>query len=376
MKQKKTSLLLLTTFVLLVVVGCAGIQNLGDLGGGRGPGGPGQNANAEVDDEYTVTDGVIMDLTAPATGGGAPFDGTVDAESDLEDLVETAWGDGSLDLHRGHMPVENVLVAFLGISHDQMHVYMEEQGMNLAAVAEELELDPNNLVETLTYSLMPYVQEGVDNGVISTEEAATWIERIRVQFHNRVYWDGAAGASTEMVTTDAMEVEADTAAAVPDEAADEAAATSEATEAVSEDTEPVSNGVITDVTARGSGPGAAFDGTVDTASDLEALVETAWGEGGLGLHRGHAPIESVLVAFLGISHDQMHVYMEEQGMNLAAVSETLGLNPDDLAETLTYSFMPFVQQGVDNGVISADEADAWNEQIREQFYNRVYWDGS
>ncbi len=52
------------------------------------------------------------------SGRGSPFDGTVDAQSDLNALLETAWGDGGLDLHRGHAPIENVLEAFLGISHD------------------------------------------------------------------------------------------------------------------------------------------------------------------------------------------------------------------------------------------------------------------
>lgn len=185
--------------------------------------------------------------------------------------------------------------------------------------------------------------------------------------------DESSTADTSTVDSENSETESN------EETADSDTGTADeesAEDADTADEESVSAGVITDITARGSGPGSPFDGTVNTASDLDALVETAWGEGRLGLHRGHAPIESVLVAFLGISHDQMHVYMEEQGMNLAAVSEELGLNPDDLVETLTYSFMPFVQQGVDNGVISAEEADTWNEQIRVQFNNRVYWDGN
>lgn len=147
-----------------------------------------------VESAYSDADGVvgevITDMVAPASGGGVSFDGTVDEAADLNDLLDTAWGDGSLGLHRGHMPIENVLVAFLGISHEQMHVYMEEQGMNLAAVAEELGLDPENLVESLTYSFLPYIEDGVENGVITEDEVASWTEQVREQFSDRVYWEG------------------------------------------------------------------------------------------------------------------------------------------------------------------------------------------
>lgn len=148
-------------------------------------------ATAASDDSAdTSSGGVITDMVAPASGGGVSFDGTLDHESDLGDLVETAWGDGSLGLHRGHMPIENVLVAFLGISHEEMHVYMEEQGMNLAAVAEGLGLDPENLIESLTYSFLPYIEQGVDNGVITEDEVDTWTEQVRQAFSDRIYWEG------------------------------------------------------------------------------------------------------------------------------------------------------------------------------------------
>ena len=128
-------------------------------------------------------------MRARGTGGGSPFDGTVDTPSDLDDLVESAWGVARLGLHRGHAPIEAVLEAFWGIDHDEMHVLMD-QGMNAAAVSEHLGLDPENLVDTLTYSFVPFLEEGVANGVLSSGEVATWQEQIRVQFSNRVYWDG------------------------------------------------------------------------------------------------------------------------------------------------------------------------------------------
>ncbi len=133
--------------------------------------------------------------------------------------------------------------------------------------------------------------------------------------------------------------------------------------------------VITNMKARGTGGGAPFDGTVDTTSDLDDLVATAWGVSRLGLHRGHAPIEGVLEAYLGITHDEMHVFMEDEGMNLATVCEHFGFDPENLVDTLTASFGPFIQEGIDNGVISEDEGEEWTERIRTEFSNRVYWEG-
>ena len=132
--------------------------------------------------------------------------------------------------------------------------------------------------------------------------------------------------------------------------------------------------VITTIQARGTGPGS-FDGVVDTEGDLDALVETAWGEARLGLHRGHAPIENVLEAFLGITHTEMHVLMEDGGMNLAAVCEHFGFDSENLVDTLTASFVPFLEEGVANGVLGSDEVEAWTAKVRTEFSNRVYWDG-
>jgi len=132
--------------------------------------------------------------------------------------------------------------------------------------------------------------------------------------------------------------------------------------------------IIMTLKARGTGPGG-FDGVVDTASDLDTLLEVAWGDGSLGLHRGHAPIQNVLEAYLGISHDEMHVLMEDAELNLAGVCEHFGFDPENLVETLTASFAPFIEEGVDNGVISSDEVETWTERVRTEFSNRVYWEG-
>ena len=133
--------------------------------------------------------------------------------------------------------------------------------------------------------------------------------------------------------------------------------------------------VITTLKARGTGPGG-FDGVVDTASDLDTLLDVAWGDGSLGLHRGHAPVQNVLEVYLGISHDEMHILMEDAGLNLAGVCEYFDFDPDNLVETLTASFVPLIEEAVYNGVISSDEAKTWTERVRTEFSNRVYWDGS
>ena len=144
-----------------------------------------------VEDITTATTGeVITTMQARGTGGRSPFDGTVNTADDLDDLVATAWGDASLGIHRGHAPIEGVLEAFLGINHDEMHVFMEDEGMNLAAICEHFGFEPENLVETLTASFVPFLEEGVENGVISSDDVEAWTERIRTEFRNRVYWDG------------------------------------------------------------------------------------------------------------------------------------------------------------------------------------------
>ena len=132
---------------------------------------------------------VVTGLVAPATGGGSPFDGVVNTAADLENLAETAYGEAALDLHRGHMPVQNVLEAYLGISHTSMHEYIN-QGDNLAATAQDLGYSVDGLIQSLVNGFTPYIEQGVSNGVITQAEVATWTARIRTEFTNRVYWDG------------------------------------------------------------------------------------------------------------------------------------------------------------------------------------------
>ena len=83
-----------------------------------------------------------------------------------------------------------MLEAFLGISHEQMHVYMERDGLNLAGTCEVLGIAPENLIQTLTNSFEPFVNQAVEKGIITQAERLVWIERVRTEFHYRVYWSG------------------------------------------------------------------------------------------------------------------------------------------------------------------------------------------
>ena len=71
----------------------------------------------------------------------------------------------------------------------------------------------------------------------------------------------------------------------------------------------------------------------------------------------------------------MHVLMEDHELNLAKTCEHFGFEPENLVESLTASFVPLIQQGVENGVIVAGDAEAWTEKVRGEFRRRVYWEG-
>jgi hypothetical protein len=112
----------------------------------------------------------------------------MDDPRDLEDLVTSALGDGSLDLHRGHDEIGNVLEAFLGISHDEMHALMEQENLNLAGVCERFGFDPENLLLTLEDSYTPWVSEAVTKGIVSKTDADYWSQEVSEALRVRVYW--------------------------------------------------------------------------------------------------------------------------------------------------------------------------------------------
>ena len=160
--------------LILVLTGCA------------------SNSGAINTEEITTSASgeVITNLVATATGRVSPFDGEVDSIKDLEDLVQSALGDASLDLHRGHDEIKNVLEPFLGISHEQMHDFMEDENLNLAGICERFGFDPENLLETLKASYAPWIDQATESGLISLSDADNWSEKIADALRLRVYWQG------------------------------------------------------------------------------------------------------------------------------------------------------------------------------------------
>ena len=153
----------------------------------------------------TTTTETATTATARATpddgpGGGGPGGGvdasSVTTETELVALVQDAYGDGSLDLHRGHQPVQDVLDEVLAISHDELHVRMEEQGQNLAAVAEDIGVDPQTLIDALVESRMTAVENVLAAGEITRAEAEQYRAALEEAFTFRVTWDGEAEMPT------------------------------------------------------------------------------------------------------------------------------------------------------------------------------------
>ncbi len=132
----------------------------------------------------------------------------------------------------------------------------------------------------------------------------------------------------------------------------------------------------TDTDNRGAGgPGAVDVSSVTTEDQLVALIQEAYGDASLGLHRGHQPVESTLIEVLGISHDEMHVRMEEQGQNLAAIAEDLGIDPQTLIDALVDSWSPAIDNALAAGSITEAQAGAYHEALVDAFTYRVTWDG-
>ncbi|MBE1875054.1 hypothetical protein [Myceligenerans pegani] len=130
---------------------------------------------------------------APEGMEGGP--GMVDLESvTTEDavisMIQSAYGDASLGLHRGHQPVEETLIEVLGITHDEMHVRMEEQGQNLASIATDLGIDPQTLIDALVDSWSAPIEDMVADGTITEEEGEEYLAALEEAFTFRVTWDG------------------------------------------------------------------------------------------------------------------------------------------------------------------------------------------
>ena len=127
-----------------------------------------------------------------AQGGGGPGGVDVDSvstEAELITLIQEAYGDASLDRHRGHQPVQEVLNEVLAISHDELHVRMEA-GQNLAAVATDIDVDPQTLIDALVESWSPAIDNVLAAGEITEAEAEQYRQALEEAFTFRVTWNG------------------------------------------------------------------------------------------------------------------------------------------------------------------------------------------
>jgi hypothetical protein len=120
----------------------------------------------------------------------------VTTEAALVDMIQEAYGDASLGLHRGHQDVEGTLTDVLGISHDELHVRMETQGQNLAAVATDLGIDPQTLIDALVDAQSPAIDTLLENGTITQAQADAYLEELEQAYTFRVTWDGQEATPT------------------------------------------------------------------------------------------------------------------------------------------------------------------------------------
>ncbi|RSM64756.1 hypothetical protein DMB66_19140 [Actinoplanes sp. ATCC 53533] len=134
---------------------------------------------------------------APAGGGpGGGVDvSAVSTEEQLIALIQDAYGDASLDKHRGHRPVQTVLDTVLAISHEELHVRMDA-GANLATVATDLGIDPQTLITALVASWSPAIDNVLATGAITEAEAEQYRAALKEAFTFRVTWNGTDATPT------------------------------------------------------------------------------------------------------------------------------------------------------------------------------------
>ena len=141
---------------------------------------------------------------APTRGGGSGGGASAESattEAALVDMIQEAYGDASLGLHRGHQDVEGTLTDVLGISHDELHVRMETHGQNLAAVATDLGIDPQRLIDALVDAGSSAIDTVLQNGTITQEQADAYLDELEDAYTFRVTWDGQEATPTAEAVT-------------------------------------------------------------------------------------------------------------------------------------------------------------------------------
>jgi len=128
-------------------------------------------------------------VPAGGPGGEAGADTVATSTADLDALIETALGDASLGIHRGHQPIESVLDEVLGITHAELHARMDA-GQNLAAVATDLGIDPQTLIDALVADFAPVIEQALADGIITDDQAADYMAQLEEAFTERVNYEG------------------------------------------------------------------------------------------------------------------------------------------------------------------------------------------
>ncbi len=148
----------------------------------------------------TATDSATTTTTEtagpPAGGPGNTVDvSAVTTEEELIALIQDAYGDASLDRHRGHRPVEGVLDTVLGITHEELHVRMEA-GQNLSDVADDLGVGTQTLIDALVDSWGVAIDDLLAAGTITEGEADEYYAALEEAFTFRVTWNGTDATPT------------------------------------------------------------------------------------------------------------------------------------------------------------------------------------
>lgn len=189
MNIKKTLATATIALAAFTLVGCTALAAT-DTSGTESSTTTGATGSGTTTAEETTEETTDDTMAAPAggPGGEAGADTVATSTADLDALIETALGDASLGIHRGHQPIESVLDEVLGISHAELHTRMDA-GQNLAAVATDLGIDPQTLIDALVADFAPVIDQAVADGIITQDKAADYLAQLEEAFTERVNYE-------------------------------------------------------------------------------------------------------------------------------------------------------------------------------------------
>ncbi len=73
--------------------------------------------------------------------------------------------------------MESTLIEVLGISHDEMRVRMDE-GQNLHAIADDLGIEQQTVVDALVETRSSAVDTLLENGTVTQEQADAYLDEL------------------------------------------------------------------------------------------------------------------------------------------------------------------------------------------------------